>query len=136
MAEAIVKSNPTEGNTQKAALSPPDWLKIWRRRFHGQRWGFVAFRNAYFSDDNGGNKRWDTFKEEFERIIRLPFARDAAHAQERGLSLPDGFDEARAKFTVQWVDASGTVTATAIASAEPLRAKYAALRPALDPRIS
>ncbi|KAI1802417.1 hypothetical protein F4811DRAFT_529757 [Daldinia bambusicola] len=140
MAEAVSASNSIEGDTQKAVLSPPDWLKIWRRRFHGQRWGFVAFRNAYLSDDGGGGgERWDKFKAEFERIVRLPFARDAAHAQEKGLLLPDDFDEARAKFTVQWVDASETGTTmatTAIASAESLRSRYAALRPGLDPGMS
>ncbi|KAI1477710.1 hypothetical protein F4774DRAFT_388289 [Daldinia eschscholtzii] len=133
MAETDTTSNPMGDNTQKAVLPPPDWLKTWRRRFHGQRWGFVAFRTTYFSDDNG-DERWNKFKEKFERIVQLPFARDIAHAQERGLLLPDDFEEARAKFVVQWVD--DREIAIRPISADSLRAKYAAMRPSLDAALS
>ncbi|KAI2776508.1 hypothetical protein F4815DRAFT_449183 [Daldinia loculata] len=107
MAEASISFNTTKANAQKAVLSPPDWLRIWRKHFHGTV------------------------------IAELPFARSITQAQEESVSLPDDFDEARAKFEIQWVEevpVNGEIL-TMIADADSLRAKYAALRPNLDPGL-
>ncbi|KAI0850383.1 hypothetical protein F5Y00DRAFT_233217 [Daldinia vernicosa] len=125
-----------KADVQKAVLSPPDWLRIWRKHFYGQRWGFVAFRAACFGGDND-NDRWTEFQKQFKRIVELPFTRAITQAQEEGVLLPDDFNEARAKFEIQWVEEvpldGGTLTT--VASADSLRAKYAALRPSLDPGL-
>ncbi|KAI0117448.1 hypothetical protein F4814DRAFT_287467 [Daldinia grandis] len=136
MVEASIPPNTTKADTSKAVLAPPDWLRIWRKHFHGQRWGFVAFRAACFGGDND-NDRWTKFQEQVKRIVELPFARAITQAQEKGVLLPDDFDEARAKFEIQWVEEvspnGGTLTTTA--NTDSLRAKYAALRPNIDPGL-
>ncbi|KAI8962747.1 hypothetical protein F5Y11DRAFT_181512 [Daldinia sp. FL1419] len=132
MAERAIAPTTTKNDAPKAVLSAPNWLRTWRKHFHGQKWGFVAFRAANFGDDN--DDRWIRFQEQFTRIVELPFARDIAQAQKEGVSLPDDFNQARAKFEIRWIDEVSTKngTDTTIPNADSLRARYAALRPTLD----
>lgn len=133
---ATTTDSAATDDTPKNILSPPNWLRTWRKHFKGQPWGFVIFRAACYGGGDDDEDRWSRVKAEMQRVIELPFARAVAQAREEGAVLPDDFDEARAKFKLQWVeDVSTDNVATAATDADLLRVKYAALKPNLDPGL-
>lgn len=120
-------------DSKTPAFSPPNWLRIWRKHFNGQEWGFVAFRAACYSGSDDDEDRWARFKAEVRRIVELPFERAIAQAKEEGSVIPDDFNEARAKFTIQWENMpAGQQSAANNATSDLFRSQYAALKPSLN----
>lgn len=130
---AATTDSAATDDTQKNILSPPNWLRTWRKHFKGKPWGFVIFRTACYGGGDDDEDRWSRVKAQVQRVIELPFARAVAQARDEQAVLPDDFDEARAKFELRWVEGVSTDdAATTTTGADSLRVKYAALRPDLD----
>jgi hypothetical protein len=87
-----ITAEPTSADPIKPALAP-GWLRDWRRRHHGQKWGFVAFRTAFYDDEEG----WEGYKRRLEGIVSIAFDR------EEGKGLED-WAEAKANFELRWVE--------------------------------
>lgn len=138
--EGDVKGPTTSSSAEYAqtpTFSPPNWLRIWRRHFNGQQWGFVAFRAACHGGSDDDEQRWARFKAQVQRIVELPFERAIARAKEEGSIIPDDFNEARAQFTIQWEEVSaGQESTTAIPSSDSFRSEYAALKSSLNSGLS
>ncbi|KAG6356478.1 hypothetical protein INS49_015866 [Diaporthe citri] len=138
--EGDFKGPPTSSsaeNNQTPAFLPPNWLRIWRKHFNGQQWGFVVFRAACYGGSDDDEQRWARFKEQVQRIVELPFERAISQAKEEGAIIPDDFDKARAKFTIQWEEfPAGQESTSAIPSSELFRSEYAALKPILNSGLS
>lgn len=143
------KSNPEEGvkgpvpsssteHAQTPTFSPPNWLRIWGRHFHGQQWGFVAFRAACNNGGDDDKRRWSEFKAQVQRIVELPFERAISRARDEGSVIPDDFHQARAKFTIRWEEEprAGQEPNATVPSADSFRFKYAALKPTLSSGLS
>lgn len=138
--EGDVKGPPASSSAEDAqtpVFSPPNWLRIWRRHFNGQQWGFVVFRAACYDGSDDDEQRWAKFKAQVQRSVELPFERAIAHATEEGSVIPDDFNEARTKFTIRWEETpAGKESAVPIPSADSFRSEYAALRPNLNSGLS
>ncbi|KAI9164173.1 hypothetical protein HJFPF1_05813 [Paramyrothecium foliicola] len=77
--------------------TPPEWLTTWKKRYKGQPWGFVAFREANAILPAGSTV--DELQDKIQRIVELPF--DAALEQGQPA---DQVAEARSAFEVRWVE--------------------------------
>ncbi|KAI7774073.1 hypothetical protein LA080_009310 [Diaporthe eres] len=134
--KGLTASSSAEG-TETLVFSPPNWLGIWRKHFNGQQWGFAAFRAACFSGSDVDEHRWTRSKTQVQRIVELPFERAIAQAKKEDSIIPDDFEAARAKFTIQWEEVPATQESTAAnASSDLFRSEYAALRPSLGSGLS
>lgn len=131
-------TSPSAEDAQMPTFSPPNWLRIWRRHFKGQQWGFVVFRAACQGGSDDDEQRWARFKVQVQLIVELPFERAIARAKEEGAVIPDDFNDARAKFTIQWeeVSAGQEESTAAIPSSDSFRSEYAALKPSLNSGLS
>ncbi|EXF78324.1 hypothetical protein CFIO01_00319 [Colletotrichum fioriniae PJ7] len=90
---------------------PPNWLKHWKKRHEGQTWGMMAFRTACYDDQ----ERWEIFVQQVQRIVQIPFQRDAD-----GADVPEYFEDAESKFEIRWVEDPALASATA----DDLRDKF------------
>ncbi|KAK7698335.1 hypothetical protein SLS64_012583 [Diaporthe eres] len=137
--EVDVKGPTTSSSAEDAetpAFSPPNWLRIWRKHFNGQQWGCVAFRAACYGASDDDEQRWTIFKTQLQRVDELPFERAIARAKE-GAIIPDDFDDARAKLTIQWEEVPARQESSAAnTSSDLFRSEYAALRPSLNSGLS
>lgn len=125
-------------DAQAPTFLAPNWLRIWRRHFKGQQWGFVVFRAACYGGRDDDELRWSEFKAQVQRIAELPFERAISCAREEGAIIPDDFHEARASFTIRWEDeaAAGQEPGGTVPVANSLRSRYAALKPTLSSGLS
>lgn len=139
--EGDVKGPTTSSSaedTHTLTFSPPNWLRIWRKHFNGQQWGFVAFRAACYGGSEDDEQRWARFKTQVQRIVELPFERAIARAKEEGSIIHDDFNEARAKFTIQWEEEAPAKqdSTTVIPSSDSFRSEYTALKTSPDSGLS
>lgn len=125
-------------DAQAPTFLPPNWLRIWRRHFKGQQWGFVVFRAACNTGGDDEERRWSEFKAQVQRIVELPFERAISRARDEGSVIPDDFHEARARFTIRWEEEppGGQEPSATVPSADSFRFKYAALKPTLSSGFS
>lgn len=106
--ETGVTSNLTPAEPAKPALAP-NWLRDWRRRHRGQKWGFVAFRTALYGEE----EVWEGYKRRLDEIVSIAFDR------EEGKGLED-WAEGKDNFELRWIEDPELSGAEATA----LRGKY------------
>ncbi|KAK3299585.1 uncharacterized protein B0H64DRAFT_102378 [Chaetomium fimeti] len=96
------------GSESAKPASTPDWLRNWRRRHRGQKWGFVAFRTVLYGDEEG----WDGYKKRLDGIVSMAFERE-------GGGLED-WEQAKDNFELRWIEDPELAGADAMA----LRGRY------------
>ena len=101
-------SEPMPAEPAKPALAP-NWLRDWRRGHGGQNWCFVAFRTAFYDDEEG----WAGYKRRVHEIVSIGFDR------EEGKGLED-WAGAKNNFDLRWIEDPELAGADATA----LRKKY------------
>jgi len=117
----------------KTEMAPPNWLRRWRKRSARQQsveggknwpWGFVVFcvGNMKYGDGEVA-ARWETYKTQVEKLVRLSFQ----HDENSSLAIPEDYHDATAGFELRWVEEESLVGA----DATMLRRRYAEMRDGL-----